>query len=91
MPIFITLSADIEVCNGEGQLEKATIPIGKHEMERIPNPLGYPNPWLVLKGTKIGQAETTWRKRRPEPNEEQSRPQREEVDQDGISVTIEET
>ena len=62
MPIFITLSADIEVCNikvrnGEEQMEGATIPTGRYEMERIPNPFGCPNPWLVLKGTKIGQAE----------------------------------
>ena len=42
--------------------ETTTIGIGKHEMERIPNPLGYKNaPWLVLKGTLIGATESSWR------------------------------
>jgi len=35
---------------------------GRFEVERIPNPFGHQNAdWLVLKGTKIGCAETYWR------------------------------
>ena len=37
------------------------IPIGRHEMERIPSPHGLDCNWLVLKGTKIGGAEGFWR------------------------------
>lgn len=37
------------------------IPAGTHEIERIPNPLGYKGYWLVLKGTKIGGSEGSWR------------------------------
>lgn len=37
------------------------IPIGTHEVERIPNPLGYPGYWIVLKGTLIGASEGSWR------------------------------
>ena len=38
------------------------IPAGTHEVERIPNP-SYDNGtfWLVLKGTKIGASEGSWR------------------------------
>lgn len=35
---------------------------GKHEIERIPNPLGCNNSWLVLKGTKIGGSENFLRR-----------------------------
>jgi len=41
-----------------------TIPIGRHEVERIESPIGEKDtPWLVLKGreTKIGKAEEFWR------------------------------
>ncbi len=35
---------------------------GKYEVERIPNPFGYTTqPWIVLKGTKIGGSESFWR------------------------------
>ncbi len=40
---------------------KTTIPPGRHEIERIPNPLGLGGFWLVLKGTLIGAAENSWR------------------------------
>ncbi len=36
-----------------------------YELERIPNPYGHKVPWLVLKGTKIGMAETAWHSLRP--------------------------
>jgi hypothetical protein len=35
---------------------------GRHEVERINNPHGKEGtPWLVLKGTMIGAAETWWK------------------------------
>jgi hypothetical protein len=41
---------------------KTTIPAGRHEVEEIPNPLGFPNaPWLVLKGTLIGSTKGFWK------------------------------
>lgn len=47
---------------GGKRLSDIIIPIGKHEIERIPNPFGYKNaPWLVLKGTHIGAGEKSWR------------------------------
>jgi hypothetical protein len=37
------------------------IPEGKHEVERIANPYGFSCFWLVLKGTKVGASEGSWR------------------------------
>lgn len=37
-----------------------TIPAGRHEVERIPNPLGSRGSFIVLKGTLIGGAEEMW-------------------------------
>lgn len=36
---------------------------GTYTLERIPNPMepGTDDPWLVIKGTKIGQREIVWR------------------------------
>ena len=45
----------------QSEFVKITIPAGTHEIERIPNPHGYPGSWLVLKGTKIGASENSWR------------------------------
>lgn len=59
--MFIVLKKDWEVPDGSTTNQKAIIPAGRHEIERIPNPRGYDAPWLVLKGTKIGQAEGAWR------------------------------
>ena len=42
-----------------------TILAGTHEIERIPNPAGYNGNWLVLKGTKIGGSEGSWRQWAP--------------------------
>ena len=39
----------------------ATIPAGRHEIERIPNPSGAQGYALVLKGTLVGAAEGFWR------------------------------
>lgn len=35
---------------------------GTYVLEQIPNPLGHEEPWLVIIGTKQGQAGGTWRK-----------------------------
>lgn len=38
------------------------IPAGKHAVERIPNPfIPDGEPWLVLRGTKIGASEAYWK------------------------------
>jgi hypothetical protein len=34
---------------------------GTHEVELIPNPYGHAGNWIVLKGTKIGGSEGSWR------------------------------
>lgn len=59
----ITLKWECDVLNASnGEKNKtAIIPPGRHEIQRIPNPYGYPSPWLVLKGTLIGAAEDFWR------------------------------
>jgi len=41
--------------------KRVTIPVGRFKMERVPNPLGFKAPWLVIKGTKIGAAEVFFR------------------------------
>lgn len=33
------------------------VPAGRHEIERVSNPFGFENKWLVLKGTKTGAGE----------------------------------
>lgn len=40
---------------------RVTMPAGTHQLERIPNPKGYPGNWLVIKGTTIGMSEGAWR------------------------------
>jgi hypothetical protein len=49
-----------------------TIPEGRHEVERIPNPYrhnGSHGDWIVLKGTLIGATEESWREWVRNPNE----------------------
>ncbi|MCX6713088.1 MAG: hypothetical protein NTY66_02690 [Candidatus Vogelbacteria bacterium] len=47
---------------GGDKAKDVVIPAGRHEVERITNPLGYLDaPWLVLKGTMIGASEGSWR------------------------------
>ena len=62
----MTLKCDREAIDATGQKKnphlKTIIPKGRHEVERIPNPFGHPNStWLVLKGTRIGASEGSWR------------------------------
>lgn len=59
--MFIVLKREWEVLDGAARGKKVNIPPGRHEVERIPNPFGYPGTWLVLKGTIIGQGEKAWR------------------------------
>ena len=51
-----------EVIDAGSPTSAHLLTIGTHEVERIQNPLGYPDStWLVLKGTKIGAMEGSWR------------------------------
>ncbi len=58
----MTLKKDWPATDAKNNISATTISIGRHEMERIPNPLGHKDaPWLVLKGTLIGATEGSWR------------------------------
>lgn len=46
---------------GDGKEAARRLPPGTHDMERIRNPLGHDGYWLVLKGTRIGASEGSWR------------------------------
>lgn len=59
--MFIVLKKSWDVRDGSGQNKRGIIPEGKHEVERIPSPIGGDSSWLVLKGTLIGLAESAWR------------------------------
>jgi hypothetical protein len=62
--MFLILKRDWEAIDASAPREKseALIPAGRHEVERIQNPYGHLDaPWLVLKGTKIGATESSWR------------------------------
>jgi hypothetical protein len=63
-PMFMTLKRDWEALDGtDGSLKKTIIPSGRYEIERIhrPNVPEGETFWLVLKGTKIGASEGSWR------------------------------
>lgn len=62
--MFLTVKRDWQVPDGskpKGSGERAVIPAGRHEIERVPNPFGHDAPFLVLKGTLIGGTEGSWR------------------------------
>jgi hypothetical protein len=40
---------------------KTNVKPGVYELERIPNPYGLRQDWLIIKGTTIGMAEVAWR------------------------------
>ena len=62
----MTVKRDWQVIDAEGgKANTTTIPTGTHEIERIHNPFGYEGFWLVLKGTKIGKSEDSWRQWEP--------------------------
>ncbi len=71
--MYLTLRKDWEVFNAarieysDGKIlafrkiQTTIIRAGRHECELIPHPLGHSEPWIVLKGTKIGQPASAWR------------------------------
>lgn len=71
--MYITAKVDLRVLQvaeqGEGDQKKTvalpggTFPAGRHEVERIANPITSNGPrWLVIPGTKIGHAELIWKR-----------------------------
>lgn len=56
------------VLDGANNGKEVPLPIGEHEIERVPNPFGHDAPWLVVKGTLIGQVEEAWRQYEGEEN-----------------------
>lgn len=63
MPIFATTYREHFVIDASlGKNGKGTVPLGRVELERIPNPLVASGaPWLVVKGTQVGYPEYWWR------------------------------
>jgi hypothetical protein len=59
MAIFMTLRREWDAKHADTG-ESVKIPAGRHEVERIPYPR-YHCHWLVLKGTRIGASEGSWR------------------------------
>ena len=57
--IFATLSRRWQLPDADTNL-LINIHPGRYQLEPIANPLGHRNPWLVLKGTKIGMPEGAW-------------------------------
>jgi hypothetical protein len=58
--MFATLKRTWDLIDGETH-KRVPVKPGRYELDRIFNPFGHIAPWLVLKGTKIGQAEGAWR------------------------------
>lgn len=59
--IFMTVKRDWEAIDfSKDEHKPATIPAGRHEMERIDNPKFPGVMLLVLKGTMIGASENPW-------------------------------
>lgn len=58
--MFLTLKRTWTVVDGETNTP-AEIPAGRHEITQAANPLDpLDEPWYVLKGTKIGGAQSYW-------------------------------
>lgn|GEM_PF-3218645 len=62
--MYLVLKRDWEAIDGSTG-KRVTIPQGRHEVERVSNPLGYDSVWIVLKGTAIGATEGSWRQWEP--------------------------
>lgn len=62
-PIRMTVRRQWEMIDArpDGDTCGHFLPIGTHDMERIINPLDYSGYWLVLKGTRLGASEGSWR------------------------------
>ena len=62
--MFIVLKCAHVVYDGGDSTARPTIPAGRHEIERVNNPLHKGgDKWLVLKGTLVGKTEGAWRHR----------------------------
>ena len=61
--MFVTIKKSLSLVDSSKLPSKRNVMLtpGRHEVERVTNPLGHTGPWLVLKGTKIGMAEKAWR------------------------------
>lgn len=46
---------------GANDCKSVKVHPGTYTLERIPNPLGFKAPWLVIAGTMIGMCENAWR------------------------------
>jgi hypothetical protein len=66
--MLLILKVPFEVTHAVRPLRRSVIPTGTHQVERIPNPLGFPGHWLVLPGTLIGAAESFWRFWKEDPD-----------------------
>jgi hypothetical protein len=44
-----------------GSAKMMAVELGVNELERIPNPVGKIEPWLIIKDTTIGMPENRWR------------------------------
>jgi hypothetical protein len=62
--IFVSLSMSYGLIDPDSGKVREFGP-GVYELERVLNPYGHKIPWLVIKGTRIGMAETGWNIRRP--------------------------
>lgn len=65
MTMFMTLHRDWEALDASdpNNLQKTIIPEGRHEVELIPYPgvKKFQCNWIVLKNSKIGASEKSWR------------------------------
>lgn len=63
--MHMTLKRDWPALDGSKSIKDnakhTVIPIGRHEVELVPNPYGLGGNWIVLKGTAIGASEASWR------------------------------
>ncbi len=66
--MFIVLKSAWRFLDGkDNKGDTVWVQPGRHEAETIPNPLGYPGNWIVLKGTLIGQSEGAMRECQNQP------------------------
>jgi len=61
--MFALIQSTFGVCDiSDPSLKGATRPLqpGRYELEKIPNPYGHAQPWILVRGTKLGMAEKAW-------------------------------
>lgn len=59
--MFMILKRNWHAIDASKGLERVVIPAGCYEMDRTSNPYGHSCSWLMIKGTKIGASEGSWR------------------------------